>query len=42
MTYVPLAEIKNSGGSREDFEEYRIATWRSYKHDYEIMLEVPS
>ena len=42
LTYLPLAELKSSGGSREAFEEYRVSTWQAYKASYEMLLDVPS
>ena len=39
LTYEPLARLKNSGGSRDEFEEYRHSTWQVYKTNYESLLE---
>jgi len=39
LTYEPLARLKNAGGTRDQFEEYRQETWKAYKANYEALLE---
>lgn len=38
LTYEPLARLKNAGGTRDEFEEYRHETWKAYKTNYEALL----
>ena len=42
LSYAPLLALRDSGGTKSDFEAYREQAWLAYKEGYESLLEVES